>query len=82
MSLVYLIYYCTMVGKLYHYIVFRYDINFAMGIVSHFLVAPQEPYLATILQIWQNLKTTVDLVGCYCWKENVKPFDYKNSNYA
>ena len=75
-------YYRVVVGKLRHCTVSRYDVSFAVGIVSRFLISPQEPHLAAAIQIWRYLKTTVNFAIYYRQGESVEPSGYSNSDYA
>jgi hypothetical protein len=69
------------VGKLRHCTNSRFDIFFAVGVVSRFLVAPQEPHLATTIQIFRYLKGTLDLAICYRREEVVIPSGFSDSDY-
>jgi hypothetical protein len=74
-------YYRVVVGKLRHCTNSRFDISFAMGVVSWFLVALEEPHLAATIQIFHYLKGTLDLTICYCREEEVIPSGFSNSDY-
>ena len=80
-SLVDATYYRVVVGKLRHCTNSRFDISFVVGVVSRFLVVPQEPHLQAAVQIFRYLKATQDLAICYHKGEEIIPSGFSNSNY-
>ena len=74
--------YESLVGGLLYATISRWDIQYAVNCVSHYMCNPQQPHLTTAKNILQYLKGTLDYGIFYSSDDNGELLVYTNADWV